>query len=388
MRECSDIFCQQYKLKARPTAGEFLDVTKQVTIAASDSSVITVTGSVPYLLKPANLGTATIAISVGSMGALSTAVPIEVSGSAPVSAFTLNEPQFGDDDVPADDPSRALCSRTFRGQADDTAPLTATFRWQDEECPVVSNLCDVPATCITLASSEPAAVTPSASCSMTLRDSSTFDVAITAAVDPAYSVIGPALSDTIEIFSNLEPEQYQLDLGHRCGAAFAVLDNGSQQPPRVAAAASAPTVLHVPVRLNVAGGEMLSYTATHTFDDTVLEPMGVHTQGCGSGTCAGLPSFYDANAGGLSSSNYGDTNAVHVNTVWRTGDGRLDGVHVVHTMCFQVRATLLCVRGVAAQSHLSWDVLSTHLRHYSAPVSQQREKWSLARRSSQPAMLC
>lgn len=331
-------------------------------MTSSDSSVVTITGSVPFLVEPEQLGSASIAIAVGNMNA---SVPIDVSGSAAVSAIDLREPRFVDTDVPDVDPSHALCSKTFRGHVGDPAPLTARFKWQDELCwSPETNLCEVPALVATLTSSEVAAIAPSAGCSLTLQGSSTFDVDVTAGVDPVCTADGATLTDTITLFSNLEANPYEFDLGHRCGAAFAVLDDGVLRPVRPAAAAEAPATFYVPVSLNVpSGGEVLSLTTAHTFNNTVLEAVGVHSQGCG---CADVPAFYDANTG-LSGSNFGDTNAVRVNTVWRSGDGALDGVRVVHTLCFKVRDAALValpgtqMPGFVAPKLCEFDLCSAHL---------------------------
>ena len=291
-------------------------------------------------VAPQAFGSANIVSTIGA-GAItlsSDPVPITVAGTTSIASIEILRGAFDDLNVSATDPSFALCNNTFRGFVGDEAELRGRFTYTDDDglaCPFelplgtltppppppLAPLHDVTVLVPNggLASSDTSSIQIGGR-NLQLQQSSAGEVLITATVAAACSASGTAdISGSAPIFANLEAEDYQLDVGHRCGAPVGIVQGASQQPLAVGQSTWLPVRLAVP-----AGNAMQTITFALTYDDAYLT-----INASRFGVEQGLPEFAAVNSG--------DTNAIRYNGVWSCQGKEVPSASDLLEFEFQVR---------------------------------------------------
>jgi hypothetical protein len=337
------------------SAGSYIDlspyVTHHISSTALDLRSNSFNASLQNLLYPLSSGTADI---VSTMGNMQCTVPVTIAGDTSIAKITLLEKQFPDKDVDVQDPSQFLCSSTFRGYPGDEASVYARFMYSQHDglaCPFVLPLgnlmSQVPplhnmsVIIDTIQTSDTLSVRMTQDRNLMLVQSSVAELSVNATVsafcvDPGSS----SVSDHIFIHANIEAEDYQFDVGHRCGSPISHISSGSQRELRVGDSEWLPMRFTVP-----ANNSMQALTVAMTYDDEGF----VIVKNVSDDGALEYMGYIEPTLGTENAANFGDTNAVRYNSVWKLPTEVIDSAReppqqgeassvIVFSMLFQVRA--------------------------------------------------
>jgi hypothetical protein len=275
-------------------------------------------------IRPTSFGVTSITATLGPMMA---AQDVVIQGLTSIATLrTVYAATF--DDIDPSDPSSALCNATFRGPVGTLDQLIGTFVYTDNDslnCSVTMPLGNLPTSgmltdVLTLSSQIISMQTTDAAIAIDVQqsaDNKWYNLLLQSSASGMVTVTAtggctanglPTLLSNVQMFANLEADQFQLDFGHRCGAPIGRIEGSQQSPLSTGATVWVPIYMH-----SSAQAALQSFTGMWQYQLGTLQILDVVKPGS-TNTIAGYDCFKYSDKVALAYSIADDR--VKLNIVW------------------------------------------------------------------------